>query len=438
MKTVYSKGKAETMTPTDPNGKAWQINTWKNDRGFVVCSAVQGTLGDGIFSYDLFGGKRLALANEQGIATEKRIQSVHERGLAEFERIMAEEAKTKGPVYPIQVGQIIFSEGLGESRARVIHKVVRPGKYESVYLDGSGFETDEHLKPITEKHGIGAYYREDERLAEDEVKALVTMATETVTRKHKEEREKEEQEQQDRADKIAKGAQIITAIPAGAVAIIVGRLEENTSDPYSDYFASRTVKTVYLAFSDSKRDDFNEMRQAAGLCEETAHLKTAGPDAEHREKYSMGHGYYLSTGGRYSGWQVSKDRIGDYTSLENLQIAAAEGRYFCDKAPLTTVDTNFYGQSVTVPSCRMRINQEKSGIELYFVGKPASTILDDLKRNGWRWARFNKCWYARDTERARAFASKYTGQSTQSQDGALVEAQERAGQEAFAHEVEGD
>src|SRR3546814_13409717 len=49
------------------------------------------------------------------------------------------------------------------------------------------------------------------------------------------------------------------------------------------------------------------MRKAAALHPETAHLTDADEKAEHREKYSMGAGYYLKNGWRdSSGWCVKK------------------------------------------------------------------------------------------------------------------------------------
>jgi len=38
-------------------------------------------------------------------------------------------------------------------------------------------------------------------------------------------------------------------------------------------------------------------------------------------------------------------------------------------------------------------NEEKQGIEIYFKEKPSSDVLDKLKSNGFRWSRYNKCWY---------------------------------------------
>ena len=49
----------------------------------------------------------------------------------------------------------------------------------------------------------------------------------------------------------------------------------------------------------------------------------------------------------------------------------------------------------------VRFNEEKNGIELYFSDKPDEEIRNTLKSNGFRWARYNKCWYCKDTEEKR-------------------------------------
>lgn len=60
--------------------------------------------------------------------------------------------------------------------------------------------------------------------------------------------------------------------PAWAQAAILADLEEDVSDPQSDYIASKTVKTIFLAWSKHTKDLFAEMRKAADLRPETAHL----------------------------------------------------------------------------------------------------------------------------------------------------------------------
>lgn len=99
-------------------------------------------------------------------------------------------------------------------------------------------------------------------------------------------------------------------IPADAVAVIVAKLEHDDSDAMTDYFNTKTSRVILLAFSTHRRDLFSEMRKAARNFSETAHLADAPADAEHREKWSMGAGYYLKASNRYSdGWKVRKESL---------------------------------------------------------------------------------------------------------------------------------
>ena len=114
--------------------------------------------------------------------------------------------------------------------------------------------------------------------------------------------------------------------PEWAQAAIVAELVEDDSDIMTDYFNSRTIRTVVIGWSKHKRDLFPEMRKAAATFAETAHLAEAPADAEHREKYSMGAGYYLKQGWRDSdGWKVSKSGLG-YLACAGLEFSdAAKG-----------------------------------------------------------------------------------------------------------------
>jgi len=169
--------------------------------------------------------------------------------------------------------------------------------------------------------------------------------------------------------------------PAWAKALIVAELVEDKSDIQSDYHASTTTRCVALAWSRHGKDVFSEMRKAAALFPDTAHLgpgkghwtarvvmaasvedngryrhdgewshwhqeldegtgivfetkdeaqayttekgapaplsfdgvsvpfrwEIAERKIEHREKYSMGAGYYLKSNDRHSdGWKVHK------------------------------------------------------------------------------------------------------------------------------------
>lgn len=96
-------------------------------------------------------------------------------------------------------------------------------------------------------------------------------------------------------------------IPADAKAVLVAEFVHDESDAMTDYFGSRTSRCVILGFSKHTRDLFPEMRKAAARFEPTQNLAEAPKNAEHREKYSMGGGYYLKEEHRHrDGWRVSK------------------------------------------------------------------------------------------------------------------------------------
>ena len=117
-------------------------------------------------------------------------------------------------------------------------------------------------------------------------------------------------------------ARILAKRPPWAKAIIVAVREIDDSDPMTDYHATKDGQRVLLAWSKHTRDLFPEMRKAAQLCEQTKHLATAGPEVEHREKYSMGAGYYLKAEGRYNtGWMVHKHRLWWSGELKTEDIA---------------------------------------------------------------------------------------------------------------------
>lgn len=146
--------------------------------------------------------------------------------------------------------------------------------------------------------------------------------------KHKDKAQKEEQAKSTEIAKAneARGRELFAKfIPETAQALIVAECEVDKCDLQTDYFATSTSQTVILGWSKHKRDLFKEMRKHADRITETAHLKEPPsvdsnqnpktesnkawwhPADEHREKYSMGHGYYLKAEGRYStGWLVRK------------------------------------------------------------------------------------------------------------------------------------
>lgn len=70
-------------------------------------------------------------------------------------------------------------------------------------------------------------------------------------------------------------------------------------------------------------------------------------------------------------------------------------------------------ETTATESVKVVYNTDKNGIELYFDGKPSQLTLELLKANGWRWARYNKCWYIKDTEKSRQFVATFTATETE-------------------------
>ncbi len=110
---------------------------------------------------------------------------------------------------------------------------------------------------------------------------------------------------------------ILAKRPADAAALIVAELDEDTSDSMTDYFAHDTIRRVAIGWRTGRREDFRQLRRAAGLFPETRHLGPDAPDnVEHRDNYSMGGGNYLKAGSsHWSGWRVVSERIGDDGTL---------------------------------------------------------------------------------------------------------------------------
>lgn len=51
-------------------------------------------------------------------------------------------------------------------------------------------------------------------------------------------------------------------------------------------------------------------------------------------------------------------------------------------------------------------NVEFKGIEIHFPSIPNAKVRAEMKKNKWKWSKFNKCWYKRDTEGTKAMAKR--------------------------------
>ncbi len=80
-------------------------------------------------------------------------------------------------------------------------------------------------------------------------------------------------------------------------------------------------------------------------------------------------------------------RIGKYDKPYILEEGATA------QTPPTATATEQNSEEIT-----FKHNTDKNGLEIYFKSKPSEEIRNKLKSQGFRWGRFNKCWYKRFNE----------------------------------------
>jgi hypothetical protein len=224
----------------------------------------------------------------------------------------------------VEVNQVVQMQGYSYDRY-VIHKIIHNDygyQYHLINIRTLDMQQSRIIKPLSQKFGIGMYYDENniEFMPEAEVAELYAKANEK--RDSKRDAEKKEDERRE-AVRVIGRKWLQENLPDEAQALIVARLKQDESDSQSDYHASSTQCTVILGFSKHKRDIFSEMRKHASNFEQTAYLAEYNEKYEHREKYSMGAGYYLGES-KYRGWIIEKCPI--YTrerTIEDFAYTAA-------------------------------------------------------------------------------------------------------------------
>lgn len=169
------------------------------------------------------------------------------------------------------------------------------------------------------------YYIDKEKLSSE----IVDLLFDKSEKLRLQEVEKKRKAEEEKNRLIEKGKELFKKyIPSEAKALIVACKEIDECDLQTDYFSTRTEGTVILGWSKHTKDLFSEMRKHAHKLEETKHLSENNPNFEHREKYSMGAGYYLKASDRYdTGWKIKKERKWNDWS-DGLYISIAKRNLF--------------------------------------------------------------------------------------------------------------
>ena len=216
---------------------------------------------------------------------------------------------TDTEVQVVKENQIVIGYGYAMSESRyVVYKVEhinnRGFMYHLINADTKAMDRTDIINPLSKKFGIGRYYDDVKPEFMDAFEVAILL--QEAQSKAKAEEDEAEKERIRISEVKQVGRKRFAGIfPEAAQAVIVARLKQDESDSMTDYFASSTQRTVILGFSTHKRDIFSEMRKHASNFEETAYLSQSNPDYEHREKYSMGAGYYLGES-KYHGWIIEK------------------------------------------------------------------------------------------------------------------------------------
>lgn len=256
---------------------------------------------------------------------------------------------TDTEIQVVKENQVVIGYGAGMNQYRLVVYKVEHSKngyiYHLINLDTKEFTSTEIINPLSRKFGIGKYF--DDVNPEFIDAFEIVILRQEVEAKVRAKAEADKQEQQRREEIKAIGRERLKEIiPANAQAVIIACEREDRSDPYSDYFAASTVRTVILGFSAHTKNSFQEMRNLAGNFTETDFLKKKNEEYENRENYTGGHGYYLGKS-KFHGWIIKKAQIYDRNRFveDYAYIAGKEENICISQAPKAEPDTA--NQSVT-------------------------------------------------------------------------------------------
>ena len=158
----------------------------------------------------------------------------------------------------VSVNQVVQMEGYNYPKY-VVYKVEKTDwgiNYQLIDINTHVFNSTTHIRPLSEKFGIGIYYddKEPQYMTAEEVATLLTKAQ--VKKKLEEQQAEQEKKRREKVRAIGR-EWLRESIPQDAKAIIVARLKQDDSDSQTDYFASSVQRTIILCFSKHKRDLFS-------------------------------------------------------------------------------------------------------------------------------------------------------------------------------------
>lgn len=173
----------------------------------------------------------------------------------------------------LKPGDIIEWRGAYPSRSVIISKIEDKGRvqFKCIRLNGLGRHTvDAHMIKREDDKALWhtQHYFLVGAMVDIEIEAIKLQADE----KAREEKEKTEQANRERNEQLKRGTDFHARNFPWARSFIVAERIVDDSDPMTDYFAEHGEGMIVLAPSKHERNNFAEMRKAAELIPETAHL----------------------------------------------------------------------------------------------------------------------------------------------------------------------
>lgn len=283
----------------------------------------------------------------------------------------------------VEAGQIIQMEGYGYDRY-VVYEIRKNDwgiVYKLINLRTKEFFTADIIRPLKEKFGIGYYYDSENPQFMDAFEVAILLQQAQEKKQAKADEAEKERIRIEEVKEVGR-KRFAEIFPEEAQAVIVARLRQNESDSYTDYYSYSTQRTVIVGFSKHKRDLFSEMRKHASNFEETAYLAEFNEDYEHREKYSMGDGYYLGKS-KYSGWIIEKEPVykRENTIEEFAYTAGNEDNIHLAKPNTTPPTTLPNNETTTGKNACTLVEYSTKAVAVFGDTK---SIKDELKAMGGR------------------------------------------------------
>jgi hypothetical protein len=182
-------------------------------------------------------------------------------------------------------------------------------------------------------------------------------------------------------------------------------ITRDDSDGMSDYYHPyATVTAFWLGFVGRRERETEALARL--YANQVPELKALNLEW-HTEKYSGGHGNFLVS--EFVPDLATRNEGGKEVSCPGRYVVefGSYGEYpkhehFSEGLPKSIGST----PGEEVGTVTMRLNNEKNGVELRFPGRPADEILETLKAHGFRWSKFQRLWYARQSPGTLALATQ--------------------------------